>query len=84
MFPLSTNLTTPRINPFHAAGLLHPLKTSEKLKVNKRNTRIRFEIYLKLTIKMFVVNFEHALCYSVSIINFEQVNAGLIFSIPVR
>ena len=50
-------------------------------KVNKRNTRTRCETCLKFTIKshsgVFTVNFEHisfTLC-SVSIVNFEQVNA---------
>ena len=59
-------------------------------KVNNRNTRTRCEICSKLTIKtperrqwrrsgFFIVNFEHIShtpCSSVSIVNFEQVNAG--------
>ena len=55
-------------------------------KVNKRNTRTRCEICSKLTIKIpeqrqcrgsgiFIVNFEH-ISHLVSIVNFEQVNAG--------
>ena len=55
-------------------------------KVNNRNTRARCKICPKLTIKspeqyqwcrsgVFIVNFEHT-CTSVSIVNFEQVNAG--------
>ena len=56
---------------------------------NNRNTRTKFEICSKLTVKpskrrkwfrfgRFIVNFEHIshLCSSVSIINFEQVNAS--------
>ena len=61
-------------------------------KVNKRNTRTRYEICLKLTIKtperhqwhrsgVFAVNFEHiphsTHRSSVSIVYFEQVNTGL-------
>ena len=66
-------------------------------KVNNRNTRTRCEIRSKLTIKMskkrhcpgiFIVNFEHIshLVSSVSIVNFEQVNAGwdIIVSIVTR
>ena len=57
-------------------------------KVNNRNTGTKCEICSKLTIKIpeqrhwrrsgvFVVNFERiSLCSSVSIVNFEQVNAG--------
>ena len=57
-------------------------------KVNNRNTGTKCEICSKLTIKIpdqrhwrrsgvFVVNFERILlCSSVSIVNFEQVNAG--------
>ena len=57
-------------------------------KVNNRNTRIRCEVCSKLTIKIperphwrlsgiFIVNFEHiSHLASVSIVNFEQVNAG--------
>ena len=57
-------------------------------KVNNRNTRTRFEIFSKLKIKIperrhwrysgvFIVNFEHfsLVCSSISIVNFEQVNA---------
>ena len=40
-------------------------------KVNNRNTRTRCEICSKLTITP---------CSSVSIVNFEQVNAGWVFS----
>ena len=57
------------------------------LKVNNRNTRTRCEICSKLTIKtperrhwrrscVVIVNFEHFTPYcSVSVANFEQVNA---------
>ena len=58
------------------------------LKVKNRNTRTRCEICSKLTIKIperrhwrrssiFIINFEHIsnLCSSVTIVNFEQVNA---------
>ena len=57
-------------------------------KTNDRNTRIRCEICSKLTIQIpeqcqwrysgiFIVNFEHiSTCSSVSIVNFEQVNAS--------
>ena len=61
-------------------------------KVNNRNTRIRCEIFSKLTVKtaerrhwrrsvIFIVNFEQHIsyfipCSSVSIINFDLVNAG--------
>ena len=58
-------------------------------KVSNGNTRQRCEICSKLTIKPpkrchwrrfggFIVNFEHIshLCSSVSIVNFEQANAG--------
>ena len=55
-------------------------------KVNNRDTRTRCKMCSKLTIKtserrhsgVFIVNFEHILipCSSVSIVNFEQVNAG--------
>ena len=57
-------------------------------KVNNRNTGTKCEICSKLTIKIpeqrhwrrsgvFVVNFERiSLCSCVSIVNFEQVNAG--------
>ena len=52
-------------------------------KVNSRNTRTRFELFSKLTIKsqlrsgIFIVNFEQIpQCCSVSIVNFEQVNAA--------
>ena len=59
-------------------------------KLNNRNTRIRWEICSKLTIKtperphwhrsgVLIANFEHiSLCSSVSIVNFEQVKAGWI------
>ena len=53
-------------------------------KVNNKNTRARYEICSKLTIKtperrhgrsgVFIVNFEH-ISHLVSIVNFEQVNA---------
>ena len=43
------------------------------LKVNNRNTRIRFEICSKLTIKTLTY---FTSCSSVSFVNFEQVNAG--------
>ena len=59
------------------------------LKVNDRNTRSRYEICSKLTIKtpeqrqwrrsgVFVVNFEHIShrVLSVSVVNFEHVIAG--------
>ena len=59
------------------------------LKVNNRNIRTRCEIFSKLTKKtpqrrhwflsgVFIVNFEHisAPCSSLSVVNFEQVNAG--------
>ena len=55
-------------------------------KVGNRNTRTRCEICSKLTIKtperrrsgVFIVNFEHIshLVSSVSIVNFEKVNAS--------
>ena len=59
-------------------------------KVNNRNTRTRCEICLKLTIKtrkqrqwrrsgVFIVNFElisYLVLVFLSIVNFEQVNAG--------
>ena len=52
-------------------------------KVNSRNTRTRFELFSKLTIKsqlrsgIFIVNFEQIpQCCIVSIVNFEQVNAA--------
>ena len=57
-------------------------------RINNRNTRTRCEICSKLTIKtpawhecrlsgVFIVDFEHiSLCSRVSIVNFEQVNAG--------
>ena len=61
------------------------------LKVNNRNTRTRFEIYSKLTIKtperrewrhsgVFIVNFEYIFtsCSSVSIIKFDHIIAGSI------
>ena len=63
-------------------------------KVNSRNTRIRCEICSKLIIKtperrqwrpsgVFIVNFEHIYTFfSVSIVTFEQVNAGWIHSYP--
>ena len=57
-------------------------------KINNRNTRTKCEICSKLTIKtpercqwrrsgVFNVNFQHIsrLCSSVSIVNFEEVNA---------
>ena len=55
-------------------------------KVNNRNTRARLEICSKLTKEtrttsltsfgVFIVNLEHiSLCFSVSAVNFEQVNA---------
>ena len=56
-------------------------------KVNNRNTRAKCEICSKLAIKIpegrqwrrsgiFIVNFEHiSFCSSVSILNFEQINA---------
>ena len=60
-------------------------------KVNNRNTRKRCEIYSKLAIKtperrqwhrsdVFIVNFEHVsyLYFSVSIVDFEQVNVSWI------
>ena len=40
-------------------------------KVNNRNTRTRCEICSKLTIKTYLTSF-----FSVSIVNFEQINAG--------
>ena len=43
-------------------------------KVNNRNTRTRCEICSKLTIK--IPERRLACCSSVSIVNFEQVNAG--------
>ena len=57
------------------------------LKVNKRNTKTRCEICSKLTIKtperrqwrrsgVFTVNLYFTPCSSVSIVNFEHVNAG--------
>ena len=59
------------------------------LKVNNRNIRTRWEIFSKLTKKtptrrhwflsgVFIVNFEHISepCSSLSVVNFEQVNAG--------
>ena len=58
------------------------------LKVNNRNTRTRCEICSKLTIKIperrqcrrsgiFILNFTYFTpCSSVSIVKFEQVNAG--------
>ena len=42
-------------------------------KVNNRNTRTRSEIFSKLTIK---IPERRLACSSVSIVNFEQVNAG--------
>ena len=59
------------------------------IEVNNRNTRTRCEICSRLTIKtperrhwhrwrrsgVFIVNYEHITCSSVSIVNFEQVNA---------
>ena len=55
-------------------------------KVNNKNTRTRCEICSKVTIKTFIVNLEHIshfvlvflllICSSVSIVNFEKVNAG--------
>ena len=58
--------------------------------VNNRNTRIRFEICLKLTIKtaeqhqwrcpgIFIIHFEHVshLFSSASVVNFEHVNADI-------
>ena len=67
---------------YHPAG-------NYMFKVNNRNTKTRSEISSKLTIKklerrqwrrsgIFIVNFEHIsqLISSVSIANFEQVNAG--------
>ena len=59
---------------------------SYMFKVNHRNTGTRCEICSKLTLKtperrrrsvVFIDNFEHIshLCSSVSIVNFEQVNA---------
>ena len=48
-------------------------------KVNNRKTRARCEICPKLTIKIFdilTLKRFHTPCFSVSIINFEQVNAG--------
>ena len=59
-------------------------------KVNNRNTRTRCEIGSKLTLKIpelghwrrsgvLIVDFEHFTpCSSVSIVHFEQVNAGLV------
>ena len=57
-------------------------------KVNNRNTKTRCEICSELTIKtaerrqwgrsgVFLVNFEH----SVSIVNFEQVNADWVYDV---
>ena len=59
------------------------------IEVNNSNTRTRCEICSRLTIKtperrhwrrwrrsgVFIVNYEHITCSSVSIVNFEQVNA---------
>ena len=59
------------------------------IEVNNRNTRTRCEICSRSTIKtperrhwrrwrrsgVFIVNYEHITCSSVSIVNFEQVNA---------
>ena len=63
-------------------------------KVNNRNTRLRCEICLKLTIKtpershwhrsgVFIINFEHIshpvlVSHLVSIVNFQQVNVGCV------
>ena len=46
-------------------------------KVNNNNTRTKCEICLKLTIK---TPKRRQLCSSVSIVNFEQVNAGLVWT----
>ena len=67
--------------------LTQPAITCSKLTVEALEQRC--EICSKLTIKppkrrhwrrfgVFIVNFEHIshLCFSVSIVNFEQVNAG--------
>ena len=56
------------------------------IEVNNRNTRTRCEICSRLTIQtpeqrhwrrsgVFIVNYEHITFSSVSIVNFEQVNA---------
>ena len=61
-------------------------------KVNNRNTRTRYEICSKLTIKIperrhwrrsivFIVNFKHSTLSSVCTVNFEQVNAGWVRSV---
>ena len=47
------------------------------VKVNNRNTRTRCEICLKLTIKTPEQRRRFDVGSSVSIVNFEQVNAGL-------
>ena len=58
-------------------------------KVNNRNTRIRCEIFLKLTIKtpeqlhwyrssVCIINFEHI--SHLILVNFEQINAGWVIS----
>ena len=56
---------------------LHVPADNYMFKVNNRNTRTRCEIYSKLTIKTRVTYIKYfAPCFSVSIVNFEQVNAG--------
>ena len=56
------------------------------LKVNNRNTRTRCEICSKLTIKIPERRQwpYFTLCSSVSIVNFEQVNAGCVASIAQK
>ena len=48
-------------------------------KVNNRNTRTRCEICSKLTIKTTERGTYSTPCSSVSIVNFEQINADWVF-----
>ena len=60
-------------------------------KVNNRNTKSRYEICSNLTIKItewrhwhrsgvFIVRTYFTPCFTVSLVNFEQLNAGLVIS----
>ena len=77
-------------------GIIYPA-VNFMFKVSNRNTVTRYEMCSKLTIKtperrqwrgsgVFIVNFEHIshLVLVVSIVNFEQVNAGWAFSLHIK
>ena len=87
---MADKLEKPGIKVFETLFPSHHYPAGNNMfKVNDRNTKTRCEICSKLTIKtpewrrwhrsgVFIVSFEHiSLCSSVSIVNFEQVNAKL-------